>query len=108
MIVGRVCSLSEALSWAEKRPLHGLRVLLTRPAGRRASQTAASFREEGAEVVELPAIRTESIASTEQAAPVLQEIGSYQWIAFFASEAGVSAFLKQCFPAGWTCGRWRV
>lgn len=99
MIVGRVCSLSEALSWAEKRPLHGLRVLLTRPAGRRASQTAASFREEGAEVVELPAIRTEPVASAEQAAPVLREIGACQWLAF-TSKTGVDVFFEAMLSRG--------
>ena len=84
--------LSEALSWAEKRPLHGLGVLLPVRRAGGPSQTAASFREEGAEVVELPGSGRSRSPSTEQASPVLRKSGNIKWIAFFASEAGVSAF----------------
>ena len=48
----------EALAWLERRPLHGRRVVVTR-ARAQASGLAATLRDLGAEVVELPAIRIE-------------------------------------------------
>lgn len=61
IIIGEVCGLSDALSWYEKKPLSGFRVVLTRPK-ELISQTAGLLREKGAEVVELPTIRTQAFS----------------------------------------------
>ena len=57
IVVGQVCKLAESFAWAEKRPLGGKRILLTRPK-ELISEMAARLRRLGAEVVELPAIDT--------------------------------------------------
>ena len=57
IVVGQVCELAESFAWAEKRPLGGKRILLTRPK-ELISEMAARLRRLGAEVVELPAIDT--------------------------------------------------
>ena len=55
IIVGKVCSLAESFAWFEKKPLFGVRALVTRP--KELSGTLAGMlREKGAEVIELPAI----------------------------------------------------
>ena len=57
IVAGQVCKLAESFAWAEKRPLGGKRILLTRPK-ELISEMAARLRRLGAEVVELPAIDT--------------------------------------------------
>ena len=57
IVVGPVCRLSDQFAWAEKRPLAGKKILVTRPK-ELVSGLAARLRKMGAEVVELPAIET--------------------------------------------------
>ena len=57
VISGPVVSRRDALRWFEQRPLHGLRVVVTR-ARAQASGIASSLAGLGADVVELPTIRT--------------------------------------------------
>jgi uroporphyrinogen III methyltransferase/synthase len=59
-IIGDVAALHDELAWLERRPLHGLTVVVTR-ARAQASKLAARLRELGAQVVEAPAIRTEPL-----------------------------------------------
>jgi len=58
IVIGPVAERREELAWIERRPLYGKRVIVTR-ARAQASPFAATLRELGAEVVELPAIRIE-------------------------------------------------
>jgi uroporphyrinogen III methyltransferase / synthase len=60
-LVGEVASLHERLSWFERRPLFGRRVVVTR-ARPQASALAARLCELGADVVEAPAIVIEALA----------------------------------------------
>ncbi|GHV76032.1 hypothetical protein AGMMS49942_08530 [Spirochaetia bacterium] len=88
IMVGQVCSFSEQFSWAEVRPLAGLRIGITRPRnriGRLAEMLAAC----GAEVVELPSIRT--VAIEETPLPVLT---GKDWLVF-TSPAGVEVFFEK-------------
>src|SRR4051794_18935379 len=59
-LVGPVAALREELAWLERRPLHGKTVAVTR-ARAQASPLAARLRDLGADVLEAPAIRTESL-----------------------------------------------
>ena len=59
-LVGPVAALREDLAWLERRPLHGRTIAVTR-ARAQASPLAARLRELGADVIEAPAIRTESL-----------------------------------------------
>jgi len=54
-LIGEVVNCRRGLSWAEKRPLFGKRIVLTRPREQMA-QTASALRDLGAEVLELPAL----------------------------------------------------
>ena len=86
IIVGKVCSLADNFTWAEKRPLAGLKIAVTRPRDR-SSKLANRLRSEGAEVVLMPAIKTEKI-SVE-----LKDLKQYTWIGF-TSPAGVDIFFE--------------
>jgi len=56
VVVGDVVGLRESLSWYERRPLFGKRVLVTRAADQ-AQEMMAALREAGAEPVLVPMIR---------------------------------------------------
>lgn len=91
IVVGRVCALSERFCWAEKRPLGNRRVIVTRPR-ERASKMAGALREQGAEVLELPAINTIPIAPNNALDEALKNIRRYQWLAL-TSPTGVHIFM---------------
>jgi uroporphyrinogen III methyltransferase/synthase len=90
-VVGEVCALN--FDWYEKQPLSHVRIAVTRPR-KRAGALSLALRELGAEVVELPVIRTEALAYT----PLLDEIFAgkkhYDWIVF-TSPDGVEVFFAK-------------
>ena len=55
-----MAALADDLAWAERRPLHGRRIVVTR-ARAQASALSGRLRELGAEVIEVPTIRIEPI-----------------------------------------------
>jgi uroporphyrinogen III methyltransferase/synthase len=69
-LVGPVAALRDDLAWLERRPLHGRTIAVTR-ARAQASPLAARLRELGAEVIEAPAIRTETLPAE------VPELGGY-------------------------------
>ena len=91
IVVGGVCGLAEELCWFERLPLHGKRVLVTRPRDR-AGTLSGRLRELGADVVEFPCIRTEPIRPCPAMEDALARIADYDWLAF-TSAAGVEAFM---------------
>ena len=95
IVVGKVCALANTFGWAEKRPLAGVRAVVTRPR-ELISGLAAMLRERGAEVLELPAIRTvpvKDMTAVDGAIETLSK-GGYDWLAF-TSPSGVRIFLDR-------------
>lgn len=93
IIVGKVCGLAGEFAWYEKLPLFGCRVLVTRPR-ELASVMSKKLREKGAEVVELPAIRTEAIGDNRALEQCCRDLGRYQWL-LFTSQVGVKVFFDK-------------
>lgn len=93
LLVGKVCSLADELSWAEFRPLHGVRVLVTRPKTR-SGGLAARLREKGAEVLELPAVQTVRYRDTTPLNRAFSAFHEYTWLVF-TSPAGAEAFFQE-------------
>jgi len=87
IVVGPVCALSKTLGWAEKRPLSGLRFLVTRPR-RRGSALTERLRALGGEVIELPAIETRPLPEAD-----LDALRESQWLVF-TSPSGVEHFFE--------------
>ena len=79
IVVGAVAARRDELAWIERRPLHGRRVVVTR-ARAQASGLAATLRELGAEVVELPAIRIEPRLESDEVRRAVEAIGEYALI----------------------------
>jgi uroporphyrinogen III methyltransferase/synthase len=78
-LVGPVARLRERIAWFERRPLHGLRVVVTR-ARAQASGLAATLAELGAEVVEAPTIRSEPRPVDGPVAEAVDRIGEYDLV----------------------------
>ncbi|MGQ0713864.1 MAG: uroporphyrinogen-III C-methyltransferase [Gemmatimonadaceae bacterium] len=79
-VVGDVVALRAEIEWLSRRPLAGLRVVVTR-ARAQASGIATNLRELGANVIEMPAIRLEPL----DPAPLhraLDALASYTWVIF--------------------------
>lgn len=94
--VGKVCALAEELHWAEDRILGGRRFLLTRPR-QNISSLAGRLRDLGAQVIEMPAIRTEPISPNPVLGEALERFcvrDGEKWLVF-TSPIGVSVFFEQ-------------
>lgn len=93
IVVGKVCALADKFAWYEQLPLSGWKVLVTRPKNM-ISRTAAKLREQGAEVLELPAIRTEPMEDKTEIRKALDRLDAYQWLVF-TSPTGVEIFFRE-------------
>jgi uroporphyrinogen III methyltransferase/synthase len=89
IVVGDVAALD--LAWFETRPLFGRSVVVTR-AREQASELRVQLESLGAEVLELPAIRVETMAFE------LPHLHRYAWLVF-TSANGVRAFFEQGLDA---------
>ena len=88
-VIGPVVSLRETIAWFDKRRLFGKRILVTR-AQAQASTLSELLASEGADVIEMPATKIESIDGSEVDA-VIGRLASYQWV-IFTSQNGVRLF----------------
>ncbi len=100
IVVGQVCSLADQFHWYEDRPLAGKKIIVTRPK-ELVSRMASLLREQGAEVLELPAIRTEAVSPN----PALEEAltggieQAWDWLVF-TSPTGVRIFFEELQRSG--------
>ena len=93
IVVGKVCQLADEFEWYEKLPLAGKKILVTRPK-ELISEMSAKLRSAGAEVLELPAIRTVPAEDQSRLIQALKEISTYQWLVF-TSPTGVRIFFEE-------------
>ena len=91
IVVGKVCTLADEFAWYEKLPLAGLRIVVTRPK-ELISSMSERLRRKGAEVIEMPAIRTEAIEPDTALDEALKK--DWDWIVF-TSPTGVRIFFER-------------
>jgi uroporphyrinogen III methyltransferase/synthase len=96
-VIGEVVKLRSELAWFEARPLFGKRIVVTR-AREQAGEFAGRLAELGAEVLEIPTIRTSHPTEREPMIEALAGLGEYDWIVF-TSVNGVNAFLDGLLAA---------
>lgn len=94
-IVGDVVKLRGKLNWFEQRPLFGRRIVVTR-ARAQACEFAQRLAELGAEVLEIPVIKTVPTSNKQDVVDALLELNSYDWLVF-TSANGVTAFFDLFF-----------
>ena len=92
IVVGEVVRLRRRLSWFERKPLFGQRVVVTRPADR-VDQLANLLEALGAEVIALPAIALAPVASNGLFRRALQDLETFDWV-FFTSPEGIRWFRR--------------
>lgn len=92
-VVGEVVDLAPTLSWFDRRPLFGKRILVTRPLSQ-AEALRSPLEELGAEVLVQPAIAIEPPESWNEVDRALTSLGNYDWLAF-SSVNGVRALLDR-------------
>ncbi len=97
-VVGNVVSLRERLAWFDRRPLHGLRVLVTRTR-EQAGHLSAALRAHGAEPVECPLIEIAPPLDWGPLDAALKRLGEYHWVVF-TSANGVKMFFQRLALAG--------
>lgn len=98
IVVGKVASLHGELDWFSKKPLLGLRIVVTR-AREQASGMAAALRQLGAEALECPAITIQPLESYAEADEAISHLGDYGWI-IFTSVNGVKYFWERLQASG--------
>jgi uroporphyrinogen III methyltransferase/synthase len=86
------------LPWRERRPLHGRRVLVTRPRAQAGGFTTL-LEDYGAEVVALPTIRIEPPDDWRPLDEAIGRLPEFAWIVF-TSANGVSAFQERLGRGG--------
>ncbi len=84
-VIGQVVSLRDEIAWFDKRPLFGRRVVVTR-ASAQAEGLRAALSELGAEVLDLPALRVETLDDAPLRA-ALARSADYEWIVFTSQNA---------------------
>lgn len=92
IVVGKVCALSNKFEWYEKLPLFGKRIIVTRPRNR-TSVLCSKLRQLGAEVIELPSIKTIPLNISEEIKLAYDNLKAYNYIVF-TSPYGVKVFLE--------------
>ncbi|MGH8908783.1 MAG: uroporphyrinogen-III C-methyltransferase [Egibacteraceae bacterium] len=102
-IVGEVTALREQLRWFDRRPLHGVSVLVPRTR-HQASELSDRLRALGAEPVEAPTIAIEPTRDPRGLRTALAAVGdgAYDWVAF-TSANGVDAVWEQLDVLGLDC-----
>jgi uroporphyrinogen III methyltransferase/synthase len=98
MLIGPVAARRETIGWLERRPLFGLRVVVTR-ARAQASGLAATLAALGADVIELPAIRVVPRIDSAEVSDAVGAIHSYALVCL-TSPNGVRVLFDALEAAG--------
>jgi uroporphyrinogen III methyltransferase/synthase len=91
LIVGEVVALRDRLSWFEKRPLFGKRVVVTRPR-HQATGMVRRLEELGAIVFTLPLVEIRRLTDWSRVDDAIARLKDFDWLVF-TSANGVDAFL---------------
>jgi len=97
-IVGEVVSLHDSLSWFERLPLFGRRILITRPE-HQSDGFAMALRDQGADPVAVPTIRIAPPSAPELLAKAATDAHRFDWVVF-TSVNGVRAYFQALSAAG--------
>jgi len=94
-VIGDVVKLRGKLNWAEKRPLFGQRIVVTRTR-EQASQLSRQLLELGAEVLEIPTIKIVPPDDPQDLIDAILGLNAYDWL-IFTSPNGAATFFDYFF-----------
>ncbi len=92
-IVGDVVTLASRLSWFDRRPLFGQKILVTRPL-HQCEDLRELLAEEGADVLVAPAIEIGPPANWTPVDEAISNLSQFDWLVFSSSN-GVNFFLNR-------------
>jgi len=92
IVIGDVCKYRKNLTWFEKKPLFGKKIVVTR-ARKNSSSLVEKIYENGGEAVEIPTIDIKAI-KTKKNNNILEKSDQFDWL-IFTSVNGVEEFFKQ-------------
>ena len=95
MVVGDVVTLRDTLSWYEKKPLFGHRILITREY----TQDYEPLEELGAEIFGFPTIKIAPPESYAELDNAIEKIGTYTWLVL-TSANGFKFFMQRFLDKG--------
>lgn len=95
IVVGNVVSLREELNFFESKPLFGKNIVVTR-ARAQASKLTEKLLEEGANVIECPAIEIKAIQNNTALVEKIDKIEAYSYV-IFTSQNAVSIFFDELY-----------
>lgn len=98
VIVGEVVERRSALSWFERSPLFGRRIVVTRPADE-SDRSAADLEALGAEVLAAPTVQILPLDDFSPLDRALDRLDEFDWLAF-TSGNGVRHFLERLDARG--------
>lgn len=98
VVIGEVVRLSPTMSWFDRRPLFGRRILVTRPEEQSAA-LVEPLRELGANVLVQPAIRIAEPADWSPVDCAIDALPRFDWLVF-SSANGVRFFLNRLLASG--------
>lgn len=98
IVVGEVVTLRDTMSWFEKRPLFGKKMVITR-ARKQASDLVKLLSDLGAHCIEAPSIRVVPPSDLEPMDQAISRLSGYDWIVF-TSVNGVQSFFDRLFGLG--------
>ena len=90
---GQAVRLAKQINWVESRPLHQLRVVVSRARSSQ-SRLAENLREHGATVIETPAIRIEPLNDHSSLDLALFQLHRYDWVSFASRNAVAQVFAR--------------
>jgi uroporphyrinogen III methyltransferase/synthase len=93
IVVGDVVTLREKLSWFERKPLFGKRIMVTRNRSQ-ARRTRAELERYGAEVIEFPTIRILPVADYGELDREINRLSSYDWVGFTSANGVRHVFAR--------------
>jgi uroporphyrinogen III methyltransferase/synthase len=98
LIVGSVIRLKETLSWYEKKPLFGRKILVTR-SREQSRKMSDKIYASGGDPLAFPTIEITPPTSYGPLDAAIDKISSYDWVVF-TSENGVELFFRRFFDLG--------
>jgi uroporphyrinogen III methyltransferase/synthase len=98
LVVGPVVERRSELTWYERLPLFGLRIVVTRPSDG-GIQSASILEALGAEVVLAPTVRILPIADPAPLDDAISRLRKYDWLVFTSSN-GVRFFMERVLYLG--------
>ena len=98
IVVGDVVTLRQSMSWFEKKPLMGKRIIVTR-ARSQASDFVDMLSDLGADCIEFPTIEICAAEEKEALDTAIDTLSTYKWIVF-TSVNGVKFFFERLFEKG--------